>query len=248
MRLSVIMPAFNEVATLAAIVDRVLAVRLVGVEIELIIIDDGSNDGTDALLQELARRSRVRVLRQSRNRGKGTSIAWGLAEATGDLVLIQDADLEYDPADYGELLAPLLDGRADVVFGSRFTSPRTNQTLADRVHRVGNRWLTRVCNAWARSALTDMACCHKVLPRSLALQLDLRAAGFAIDAEIVVKTARLGTSVREVPVSYRRRTYAQGKKIRSRDVLPVLWTMVRWARWEPRWTTAATTLQGPYRR
>jgi glycosyltransferase involved in cell wall biosynthesis len=244
MKLSIIMPAFNERHTIKHIVDRVLAVDIGGIEKELIVVDDASVDGTREILRDLHGRNGVRVVYHERNLGKGAAVARGFREASGDFVLIQDADLEYNPDEYPMLLRPILDGDADVVFGSRFLgSPRGHRVLYFW-HAVGNKLLTFISNAFTNLNLTDMETGYKVMRREVADRLDLRSQRFGIEPEITSKVARLGVRVYEVPVSYRGRTYAEGKKIGMVDAMQALWTIVRFARWEaPAHDVGALTLR-----
>jgi glycosyltransferase involved in cell wall biosynthesis len=244
MKLSIVMPAFNERWTISEIVPRVLAVDLGSVEKELIIIDDASTDGTREMLRELETRKGIRVIYHERNLGKGAAVARGFREASGDVVLIQDADLEYEPNEYPMLLRPILEGDADVVYGSRFLgSPRGHRVLYFW-HAVGNKFLTLVSNAFTGLNLTDMETCYKVVRREVADRLDLRSQRFGVEPEITCKVARLGVRVYEVPISYRGRTYAEGKKIGFRDAVQALWTIFRFARWEaPHDDVGAITLR-----
>jgi glycosyltransferase involved in cell wall biosynthesis len=231
MKLSVIMPAYNEMRTIREIVSRVLAADSCGLEKELVIVDDGSTDGTRELLAGFEVRGDVRVLFQSENAGKGAAVAWGIRESTGDILIIQDADLEYDPAEYGLMLRPILDDDADVVFGSRFLgNPRGHRVLYFR-HFIGNRLLTLLSNLFTDLNLTDMETCYKAMRRSVAMRLDLRSRRFGIEPEITCKVARLGARIYEVPISYRGRTYADGKKIGLKDGFQAVWTILRYARW-----------------
>ena len=244
MKLSIVMPAFNERQTIRDIVKRVLAVELGGVDKELIVVDDGSSDGTRDILRDFDGRDGVRVIYHDQNLGKGAAVARGFREATGDIVLVQDADLEYNPDEYGMLLRPILDGDADVVFGSRFLgSPRGHRVLYFW-HAIGNKLLTFTSNAFTNLNLTDMETGYKVMRREVADRLDLRSQRFGIEPEITSKVARLGVRVYEVPISYRGRTYAEGKKIGLRDAAQALWTIVRFARWEaPAHDVGAVTLR-----
>jgi len=244
MKLSIIMPAFNERHTIAEIVRRVLAVDIGPVAKELIIVDDASSDGTRDILRRLDGHDGVHVVYHERNLGKGAALARGYREATGDIVLVQDADLEYNPDDYPILLRPILDGDADVVFGSRFLgSPRGHRVLYFW-HAIGNKLLTFISNAFTNLNLTDMETGYKVMRREVADRLDLRSQRFGIEPEITSKVARLGVRIYEVPISYRGRTYSEGKKIGLKDAFQALWTIVRFSRWEaPADDVGAVTLR-----
>jgi glycosyltransferase involved in cell wall biosynthesis len=224
MKLSVVMAVCNERPTIAAIIGQVLAAP-VDMPIEIIAVDDHSTDGTREILATLAsQEERLRVVLQDRRQGKGAAIRKGFECVTGDVVIIQDADLEYDPSDYPSLLRPILEGRADVVLGNRFHGG------AHRVlyyfHYVGNRWLTTLCNIASGLNLNDMEAGYKVFRSSVLKQLRLRACGFDIEPELVIKTARLGVRIYEVPITYHGRTYAEGKKVSWRDGLKALWRIV----------------------
>jgi SAM-dependent methyltransferase len=232
MKLSIVIPAFNERHTIAHIVERVVAANIGAIEKELIVVDDASVDGTREILRDLHVRQVIRAVYHEQNLGKGAAVARGFREATGDIVLVQDADLEYNPSDYPVLLRPILDGDADVVFGSRFLgSPRGHRVLYFW-HAIGNKLLTFISNAFTNLNLTDMETGYKVMRREVADRLDLRSQRFGIEPEITSKVARLGVRVYEVPISYRGRTYAEGKKIGMIDAVQALWTIVRFARWE----------------
>ena len=235
MKLSIVMPVFNERPTVGEIVDRVLAVDLGSIERELIVVDDGSTDGTRDILQELEHKhTDVRVFLHPHNKGKGAAVARGVRESTGDILLLQDADLEYDPREYPTLLRPILDGEADVVYGSRFLGSPAGSRVLYFWHSVGNKLLTVLSNAITDLNLTDMETCYKVMTRTIAARLDLRSRGFGIEPEITCKVARLGARIFEVPISYRGRTYQEGKKIGAADGFVAIWTLLRFSRWKPR--------------
>ena len=225
MKLSVVMPVYNEQATLKQVVERVLAVQL---DIELICIDDGSTDGSRAILSELpSKYSRVRVLLQPKNMGKGAALRRGIQEATGDFVIIQDADLEYDPSDYPALLVPLIDGKADVVYGSRFLGSGPHRVLYFW-HSVGNSVLTLISNALTNMNMTDMETCYKVFRRDVLQSIPIEEDRFGFEPEITVKIAKRRLRVYEVGISYWGRTYEEGKKIGCRDGFRALWCLLKY--------------------
>ena|SRR5262249_18695154 len=221
MKLSVIMPVYNEIGTIGEILARVRAAPI-DCDMELVIVDDCSTDGTrDFLRDHAARHLDVRLVLHDRNEGKGTAIRHGIEHVTGEVVIIQDADLEYDPRDYPALLRPIVEGRADIVFGNRFHGGE-HRVLYYR-HFVANRLLTMICNVATDLNLSDMEVGYKVFRTSVLKQLRLRARRFDIEPELVIKSAGLGVRIYEVPISYHGRTYAEGKKIGWRDAVAALW-------------------------
>jgi SAM-dependent methyltransferase len=223
--LSVVMPCYNEAQTLKEVAERVLESPFTR---ELIIVDDGSGDGSVDVARSIAD-DRVRVVEQPINLGKGAAIRRGFVCATSPYVLVQDADLEYDPAEYGELLAPLRDGRADVVYGSRFLAGRPHRVLYFW-HAVGNRVLTTASNMFSNLNMSDMETCYKVFRREVLDSLDLKEDGFGIEAELTAKVAKHGWRIYEVGISYSGRTYAEGKKIGWRDGFWAIYCVVRYSR------------------
>ena len=222
MKLSIVMPAYNERRTIREILTQVLAVDLGDLEREIVIVDDGSEDGTRDILRELDGKDGVRVLLQPRNMGKGAAVWAGMRASTGDLVVIQDADLEYDPEDYPVLLGPILAGKADVVYGSRFLGSPHGHRVLYFWHTVGNRLLTLMSNVFTDLNLSDMETCYKVMARGVVDRLDLRSQRFGIEPEITCKVARMRARIYEVPISYNGRTYEEGKKIGWKDGIKAL--------------------------
>jgi len=230
MKLSVVMPVYNEQATLQQVIERVLAV---GLDIELLCVDDGSTDRSREILAEVQKQwTQIRVFLQPRNMGKGAALRRGIQEATGDYVIIQDADLEYDPKEYGLLLDPLLSGHADVVYGSRFVGAGPHRVLYFW-HSVGNWILTLLSNMLTNLNLTDMETCYKVFRREVIQSIKLEEDRFGFEPEVTVKIAKRKLRVYEVGISYRGRTYAEGKKIGWRDGFRALWCLVKYALKEP---------------
>ena len=216
--LAIVMPVFNEAQTVGQIVAKVLEQRPVQ---ELIIVDDASNDGTWTALQAWPQRDpRVRLFRHEQNRGKGAALSTGFAKATAQYVLIQDADLEYDPTEYHVLLGPILAGRADVVFGSRFIG--SSRCVLYYWHSMGNWILTTLSNMTTNLCLTDMETCYKLFRREVLQKITVEENRFGFEPEITAKVARLGLRIYEVPISYYGRTYAEGKKIDWRDGVSAL--------------------------
>jgi glycosyltransferase involved in cell wall biosynthesis len=218
------MPVYNEART----IDEVLRqVALIPVEKEILVVDDGSTDATREILRAKEGQDGIRVILHDRNLGKGKALATALSQARGEILIIQDADLEYDPADYPALLRPIEMGRADVVYGSRFRGSAENR-VQNFWHTAGNRALTLISNVVTDLNLTDMATCYKAFHRRVVPALDLQERGFGVDAEITVKVARGGFRIFEVPVSYFARSRAEGKKIRLRDGLSALAALLKY--------------------
>lgn len=246
MKLSVLIPCFNERETIREIVQRALVVDLrlrvrdgrfglplapdgtvdLVVEREIIIVDDGSVDGTLAILAELAERPEVFVYYHAQNQGKGAAVRTAIEKATGDIMLVQDADLEYDPRDYPSLIQPIIENRTKVVYGSRFLGgPRKTMFFS---HMVGNKMLTLFTNLLFDTILSDMETCYKVFAREVAEQLHLKSPGWGFDPEITAKILKRGYRIYEVPISYTGREYAEGKKISWHDGLTVMWTLLKY--------------------
>jgi len=231
MKLSVVMPVYNERATVREVIGRVLAVPI---DIELLCIDDGSSDGSREILTELQQKHpQIRALLQPRNMGKGAALRRGIQEATGDFVIIQDADLEYDPSEYPQLLEPLIQGRADVVFGSRFLGGGPHRVLYFW-HSVGNWILTLLSNCLTNINLSDMETCYKVFRREVIQAIPLEENRFGFEPEITVKVARRKLRIYEVGISYSGRTYEEGKKIGWKDGVRALYCLVKYSLKEPR--------------
>ncbi|MEZ5224993.1 MAG: glycosyltransferase family 2 protein [Ilumatobacteraceae bacterium] len=222
--LSVVVPCFNEEATVATVIDTVLAQSCVG---EVIVVDDGSTDKSREILAAMDE-PRLKVILQSANRGKGAALRTGFAEASREYVVVQDADLEYDPEEFEFLLEPLVADRADVVYGSRFVSSRPHRVLYFW-HSAGNKLLTLASNVFTDLNLTDMETCYKVFRRNVIQSIELCEDRFGFEPEITAKVARGGWRVFEVGISYSGRTYAEGKKIGWRDGLRALYCIVRYS-------------------
>jgi glycosyltransferase involved in cell wall biosynthesis len=223
--LSVVIPCYNELATIREVLSRVAASPWVA---EIIVVDDGSTDGTRDALAE-PHDARVRVLLQPVTQGKGAALRRGFAEATADYVVVQDADLEYDPAEFGRLLGPLIDGSADVVFGSRFVSSDAHRVLYFW-HSLGNKLLTLTSNVFTDLNLSDMETCYKAFKREVIQAITIEEDRFGFEPEVTAKLAKGGYAIYEVGISYHGRTYDQGKKIGMRDGFRAMYCIVRYSR------------------
>src|SRR5437868_5238185 len=225
MKISVVIPVFNERATIEQIVS---AVRSSPIDnIEIIVVDDGSTDGTVELLKEKVSGMADRVIYHPQNRGKGAALREGFAAATGDIILVQDADLEYNPADYPALLEPILSGDADAVFGSRFMGARPHRVLYFW-HMIGNRFLTLLSNMFTNLNLSDLETCYKAFRAPLLKSLDLREDGFGFEPEVTAKLAKTKCRIYEVGISYNGRTYREGKKVNWKDGVHAIFAIVRY--------------------
>ncbi|MFZ3323174.1 MAG: glycosyltransferase family 2 protein [Usitatibacter sp.] len=225
MKLSIVIPCYNELATIEQILDAVRASPWP--DQEIIVVDDFSADGTRALLEGKLRTKVDRLVLHDRNQGKGAALRTGIAHATGDLVIIQDADLEYDPQQYPRILAPIVEGRADVVFGSRFMGAEPHRVLYFW-HRMGNGLLTLLSNMFTNLNLTDMETCYKAFRREIIQKIEIEEDRFGFEPEITAKVARMGCRIFEVGISYYGRTYAEGKKISYKDGFRAIYCVVKY--------------------
>jgi glycosyltransferase involved in cell wall biosynthesis len=230
LKLSVVVPVFNERSTIHQIVQAICAIP---VEKEIIIVDDCSSDGTRHELATIATQPNVRVLYHEQNQGKGAALRTGFAAAQGDIVIVQDADLEYDPREYPRLMQPIIEGRADVVFGSRFAGGESHRVLYFW-HSLGNKFLTLLSNMFTDLNLTDMETCYKVFRREVLQRITIEENRFGFEPEITAKVAKLRCRVYEVGISYAGRTYDEGKKIGWRDGLRAVWCIVKYNLRAPR--------------
>jgi glycosyltransferase involved in cell wall biosynthesis len=229
MKLSIVIPAYNEAATIVAIVERVRAVDMGAVEKEIIVVDDGSKDRTAAMLATL---TGIRHISHARNAGKGAAVTTGIRAATGDIVLFQDADLEYNPEDYPVVIRPILDRRSDVVMGSRFLHERPvffgKRRSPYFTHYIGNMLIVAVTNRLYGRSFTDYEGCYKAFAKPVLDAIPMSASGFEFDNELICKIMRKGLRIVEVPIQYTPRTYARGKKVTWKHGVIMLWTIVKW--------------------
>jgi glycosyltransferase involved in cell wall biosynthesis len=222
--LSIVVPAYNEVATLSAIVARLLAVPEAG---EIVIVDDCSTDGTRAIADRMAAESpRIKVAHHPVNKGKTEALKTGFALTTGQIVIVQDADLEYDPAEIADVIAPIVEGQADVVYGSRFLVRKASRVLYF-YHYIANKGLTFLSNLCTNVNMTDVETCYKAFRGEIIRNMTITSSGFGFEIEVTAKVAKLGVAIYEVPISYHGRTYEQGKKIGMKDGIAALWYIFR---------------------
>lgn len=229
-RLSIVIPVYNERERVGQAIEKVLRADTLGLEKEVIIVDDGSTDGTRQVLAAYEGREGVRIFYQERNQGKAAALRRGFAEVSGEIVLIQDADLEYDPENYPALLSPILEGKADVVYGSRFLGGPHRVLFF--WHYLANKILTTLSNMFTNLHLTDMETGYKVFRTEVLRRLRLRSSRFGFEPEVTAKVARLGCRIYETPISYYGRTYAEGKKIGWKDALQAIYCILRYAFWD----------------
>lgn len=229
MKVSIIIPSYNEAKTIRMVIDRVAAVDLGGIEKEIVVVDDGSQDETLDVLKTIPG---IQVVAHSRNAGKGAAVTTGIKAASGDVVLIQDADLEYDPSDYPVVIKPILDGTCDAVMGSRFLHERPvffgKRRSPYFTHYLGNLLIVKVTNLLYGQRFTDYEGCYKAFTKRALAQVPVLAKGFEFDNELICKMLRRGFKIVEVPIQYQPRTYATGKKITWKHGMKILWTIARW--------------------
>jgi len=229
MLLSIIIPVYNEVLTLEGLIEKVRSVdlSLLKITTEIVVIDDCSQDGTLEVARKLAEEGKIRLIRHGKNQGKGGALQTGFLSAQGEIILIQDADLEYDPEEYPKLLRPIIEGKADVVYGSRFMGGEPHRVLYFW-HYVGNRFLTLLSNMMTNLNLTDMETCYKVFRSEVLRSISLKEKRFGFEPEVTAKVARLGCRIYEVGISYTGRTYNEGKKINWKDGARALWCIIKY--------------------
>ena len=226
MKVSIVMPCYNEISTIKTITRRVLSVEL-PIEREIVIVDDFSTDGTREYLETFENHDEIKVVFHKLNRGKGAALRTGFAHATGDIILIQDADLEYDPDEYPKLLRPILESKADIVYGSRFVGGESHRVLYFW-HSLGNKFLTFLSNMFTNLNLTDMEVCYKVFKRDILNNIELQEDRFGFEPEFTAKISRLGCPIYEVGISYYGRTYSEGKKINWRDGVRAVYVILKY--------------------
>lgn len=226
MKLSIIIPVYNEKKTIEEILKQVMAVKIPKINKEIIIVDDKSTDGTREILKKIKKRHpRLRIIYHSQNQGKGAAVRMGFQNANGDILLVQDADLEYDPHDIPKLLEPIQKGKAEVVYGSRFTGERRNMLFW---HMVGNRFLTFLVNLLYNTTLSDMEVCYKLFTKRALKNVKLKEDRFGFDPEITAKILKKGIRIYEVPISYAGREFEEGKKIKWKDGFRILWVLIKY--------------------
>ena len=225
--LSILMPVYNEAKTIQEIIARVQSTPIHGMRRELIIVDDGSRDGTRDYLQQLPTSPELKVYFHAQNMGKGAALRTAITYATGDILIIQDADLEYDPAEYSELLKPVLEGRADVVYGSRLSGAKVARAF-NYWHYLGNKFLTFLTNLLYNSTISDMETCYKVFRADVIKNIQIRANRFDFEPEITAKILKRKHKLYEMPISYYGRDFSEGKKITWRDGFNAVWTLVKY--------------------